>query len=72
MHWTRMKKLLNEMVGIGGKLITYPIVVFILSISHYAFASMHTGFEVFMFIFHRKQFKMNMVNLENHMKNSHD
>jgi hypothetical protein len=64
MHWSRMIRLKKEMIGIGGTLITYPIIVFILSISHYAFAGMHTGFEIYMYLFNRKQFELNMVNIE--------
>jgi len=70
-HWTRMIPLFKEMEGIGGKIIAYPILVFIISVCHYAFALMHTLFESFLFVFNKKQFKENMININNNLKNEY-
>jgi len=59
-HWNRMGELFNEMTGIGGVFIAYPILVTLVSICHYAFAIMHTSFELVLFFVNRKQFKENM------------
>jgi hypothetical protein len=67
-HWTRMFELKKEMIGAGGIVITYPIIIFILTISHYAFAGMHTAFEIYLFLFNQKQFELNMINIEKHLK----
>ena len=62
-HWIRMGRLFAEMPSIGAKLITYPIIVLIITLFHYAFAGMHTLFEIIMYIINRRQFKFNMDNL---------
>lgn len=63
-HWARMCFLFDEMEGIGGKLITYPIIVIIISFFHYCFATMHFLFECVMFLFNHNQFKLNIVSLQ--------
>jgi len=63
-----MNKLYEAMVGVGGKIVTYPITVFLLSVAHYAFAGMHTSFELFMYVFHRKKFEMNMIEIEKQLE----
>lgn len=62
-HWKRMRQLFNEMSGIGGKFIAYPLLVVIISLCHYAFVLMHSAFEIFLFFFNKEQFKKNMSNI---------
>ncbi len=62
-HWSRMKILFNEMEDFGGKFIAYPILVILLSFFHYCFSGMHLLFELFLYLFNRKQFKQNLKSL---------
>jgi hypothetical protein len=62
-HWRRMKDLFKEMDDIGSMFISYPIILVLISVIHYAFALMHFFFELSMYIFARDRFKMNMTNL---------
>ncbi len=62
-HWIRMGRLFFEMDSIGAKVVTYPIIVVIITAFHYAFAGMHFMFEFVMFLLNRKQFKGNMIKL---------
>ena len=59
-HWGRMGELFGEMEGIGGAVFAYPILVLIFSVCHYAYAFMHTSFEIYLFIFNRTQYKKNI------------
>lgn len=68
-HWKRMRELFKDMVGIGGMLIAYPLLVITISICHYAFAIMHISFEFILFIFNRKQFKENMNKIYEELQN---
>lgn len=65
-HWSRTLSIYNEIDDIGGKVISYPILVLLVSFFHYCFAFMHMLFEVYMFIFNRKRFYVNMK--ESHKK----
>ena len=62
-HWFRMRALFNEMDSIGAKLVTYPIIVAIITVFHYCFAGMHSLFEITMYFINREQFRLNMRNL---------
>ena len=62
-HWGRMLEIFGKMTGIGGKVIAYPIIVLIISIAHYSFAFMHTSFEIYLYMFNRKQFELNLNTL---------
>lgn len=63
-HWSRMGILWYEIgKDIGARFIAFPIIVILISISHYAFAFMHTAFETVLFFINKEQFKMNMKNV---------
>ena len=64
-HWKRMWQMFSIMEGLAGKLISYPIIVALITVFHFAFAGMHLLFEIFMFFFFRDQFKQNIVNINN-------
>jgi len=59
-HWKRMKELFNEMEGIGGKTISYIILVSLISIFHYLFSLMHIFFECYLFLFNNNRYKSNL------------
>lgn len=59
-HWHRMNGLFYEMDDLGSKIISYPIIVILVSFFHYCFASMHFLFETYMFLFKKNQFLKNM------------
>jgi len=60
-HWDRMSILWN-IVGkdIGARFIAYPIMVILITISHYAFAGMHTLLDIYLFFFKNEQLRMNI------------
>ncbi len=62
-YWNRINLLFHDMEDIGSKIISYPIMVILLSIIHYCFIGMHFLFELFLYIFNRKQFNKNMNSL---------
>ncbi len=59
-HWKLMKQLFSEMDDIGSKLISYPIIVVLVSFFHYLFSFAHFLFETVLFIFNKKQFQYNL------------
>ena len=61
-HWRRMGKVFGEYNWIGKILIALPLVI-ILSLFHYAFAIMHTLFELFLFVFFKNAFRANLQQL---------
>jgi len=62
-HWKAMKLLYKEMTDIGAKIISYPILVILISFFHYLFSSMHFLFESYLYLFNRKQFSKNLITL---------
>ena len=60
-HYKRMKELFYELDTVGGKLISFPIITFLVTISHYCFASMHFLFETYCYLFDKNQFEKNML-----------
>ena len=68
-HWKRMWQMFSIMEGVAGKLISYPIIVGLITVFHFAFAGMHLLFEIFMYIFFNEQFKQNIVNINQKLIN---
>lgn len=62
-HWRRLKNLFKAIDSISGKLVSWPIIVVLVSIAHYCFAAMHFLFETYLYLFNRDQFELNMVSL---------
>ncbi len=62
-HWKRIGQMFKKFNGIASKLTFGLIVAILVSIGHYAFAIMHTLYEVFLYIFARKAFKANLQKL---------
>ena len=63
-HWELMGELYKEMVGVGGVLVAYPILVVIITLLHYTFFVMHSLFELILYFFDRKQFKVNLNRMQ--------
>jgi hypothetical protein len=59
-HWRRTKQMLSKFPGWLSKATFGLIVVILITIFHYAFAIMHTLFELFLFVFMRDMFKANL------------
>lgn len=70
-HWNRMMLLFKKMDTFGAKIISYPIIVLIVSIGHYAFMSMHTSFELVLFFTNKCHFKKNLNTINNKIKEYH-
>jgi len=62
-HWNRMKTLMTKEFK-GFAKVFGVIVVLILSLIHYAFAGWHSLYELVLFIFARKAFKLNLARLQ--------
>jgi len=61
-HWRRMKQVFGKFNWFG-KLIIAPLVVILVTLTHYAFALMHTMFELCLYAFARQAFKYNLQKL---------
>lgn len=61
-HWNRMS-ILWKIVGkdVGARFISYPIMVVLVSLSHYAFAGMHTLLDIYLFFFKRNILRKNVM-----------
>jgi len=66
-HWKRMIKLFRELTGIGERIISFPILVVLISIFHYAFALMHFLFESVMFFSNKEQYKHNIAVIDRNL-----
>lgn len=62
-HWNRIGKLLSRFHGWLNKATFGLITAILVTIFHYAFALMHTLYELFLFIFARQAFKANLQKL---------
>lgn len=62
-HWNRIHTMFEKFDGWLNKLTFGLIVALFITIFHYAFAIMHTLYEIFLFIFARKAFKANLLKL---------
>ena len=62
-HWRRMEQMLKRFNSIASKLTFGLLGVFLVTIGHYAFAIMHTLYELFLYVFARKAFKANLQKL---------
>ena len=62
-HWKRIHTMFEKFDGWLNKLTFGLIVAFFVTVFHYAFALMHTLYEIFLFIFARKAFKANLQKL---------
>lgn len=62
-HWIRMKNLMTKEFKGFAKVFGLIIVLF-LSLIHYAFAGWHSLYELVLFIFARKVFKLNLARLQ--------
>lgn len=63
-HYKRLGKLFENIKSWSGRLIAWPLIAFLVTIFHYLFTGMHTGFEIFLMIFMPGQFEHNMIELE--------
>jgi len=63
-HWKRIREMFNKFDGWIIKLTFGLMISIIIIISHYAFAIMHTMYEIFLWIFFRKVFKNNLQKLK--------
>ena len=59
-HWKRIKQMFSKFNGWVSKLSFGVIVAILVTLAHYAFALMHTLFELFLFVFMRDAFKANL------------
>lgn len=64
-HWSRMLKLFIKMDTFGAKIISYPIIVLLVSFGHYAFMFMHTSFELVLFFMNKPHFIKNLNTINN-------
>ena len=62
-HWKRTKLMFGKFNGWVSKLTFGLIVAILVTLGHYAFAIMHTLFEIFLFVFMRDAFKANLQKL---------
>jgi len=62
-HWKRLGEMFTKFNNWISKLTFGIIVAVLITISHYAFAIMHTLYEIFLWIFFRKAFKANLQKL---------
>lgn len=59
-HWKRIAEMFTKFNSWLSKLTFGIIVASLIIIAHYAFAIMHTLYELFLWIFFRKAFKANL------------
>ena len=64
-YWKRMSEVFKNIPGVGGKIISFPLIVILVTPFHYAFALMHAFFEFCLMFCNKKQFDKNM---ETHFK----
>lgn len=62
-HWKRTKEMFTKFNNWLSKLTFGIIVAILIIIAHYAFAIMHTLYEIFLWIFFRKAFRANLQKL---------
>ena len=62
-HWKRVKQMFGKINGWVFKLTLGVIVVALVTLAHYAFALMHTLYELFLFVFFRQAFRANLQQL---------
>ncbi|MDA3780957.1 MAG: hypothetical protein PF487_12170 [Bacteroidales bacterium] len=62
-HWKRLGEMFIKFNNWISKLTFGLIVATLITIAHYAFALMHTLYEIFLWIFFRKAFKRNLQQL---------
>lgn len=67
-HYKRLYKCLKDIHTVAGKVVSWPIICVTITFFHYCFAVMHFMFETFLFVFKRKQFEANMINIEKTFK----
>jgi len=63
MHWKRIKQIFGKFNNWIGKISFGFVVVVLVTVFHYAFAVMHTLYEILLFIFTRETFKRNLEKL---------
>ena len=62
-HWKRVGEMLGKFNGIVMKATFGIIVAFLVTLAHYAFALMHTLYEIVLWVFARQTFKANLQKL---------
>lgn len=62
-HWRKMKQMFSKFKTTASKIVAFPIITLLVSIGHYCFAIMHFLFEVFLWVFLKDQFKLNLIKL---------
>lgn len=62
-HWKRIKEMFTKFNNWLSKLTFGIIVAILIIIAHYAFAIMHTLYEIFLWVFYRKAFRANLQKL---------
>lgn len=62
-HWKRIRQMFKKFNSIASKITFGLIIAILVTIGHYAFAIMHTLYELFLYIFARKAFKANLQKL---------
>lgn len=62
-HWNRTKEMFTKFNSWLSKLTFGIIVAILVIIAHYAFAIMHTLYEMFLWVFFRRAFKANLQQL---------
>lgn len=67
-HYKRLGKLWKNIKSWSGRLIAWPLIAILVTIFHYLFSGMHTGFELVLMIFKPTQFDQNMKSLEQKFK----
>lgn len=65
--WKRMKTLMTKEFKSWARIIGF-IVMLVLIITHYAIAGWHSLYELVLFIFNRKAFKINLARLQLNME----
>lgn len=62
-HWKRIGQMLGRFHGWLNKITFGLVVIILVTVFHYAFALMHTLFELLLFVFMRDAFKANLQKL---------
>lgn len=62
-HWKRLSEMFTKFNNWISKLTFGIIVATLITLAHYAFAIMHTLYEMFLWVFFRKAFKRNLQQL---------
>ena len=62
-HWKRLGLMFRKFNGWVSKATFGLIVAILIIIAHYAFALMHTLYEIFLWVFFRKAFRANLQKL---------